>query len=177
MKARGKLLSLAAGKEGSIISAQISLAPDGLEELTGQEITIDIAKYHKKRSLNANAYFHALCGGIAEKIGLSLIEVKNRMIADYGQYDKDMGAVIMLADIEWEKIPYMHVQPTTRTKVLDDGKLYRVYRIMRGSHTYDTKEMARLINGTQTEAKELGVPVLADLELERIIKRWEGQNG
>ena len=31
---------------------------------------------------------------------------------------------------------------------------------MRGSHTYDSKEMSRLIDGTVSEAKELGIETM-----------------
>ena len=50
-----------------------------------KEFDLSIKRHRNKRSLDANAYFHVLCGKIADKIGSSKIEVKNRMIALYGQ--------------------------------------------------------------------------------------------
>lgn len=130
-----------------------------------------------KRSLNANAFFHVLCQKVAEKTQQSLYEVKNQMIADYGQTDTEMGAVILRDDIEWKTLETIHLHPTTATRTLDDGKLYRVYYVMRGSHTYDTREMARLIEGMVQEAKNVGVETLTPKELEQMIGRWKPVNG
>jgi hypothetical protein len=43
---------------------------------------------------------------------------------------------------------------------------------MRGSHTYDSREMSRLIDGTVSEAKELGIETLSPAELERMKQQW-----
>ena len=126
-----------------------------------------------KRSLSANAYFHVLCQKVAEKTSQSLTEVKNQVIADYGQLDKDLGTVILRDDIDWKSLQSLHLHPTTATRTLDDGKLYRVYYIMRGSHTYDTKEMTTLINGMVQEAKAVGVETLTPMELQQMIGRWK----
>jgi hypothetical protein len=79
----------------------------------------------------------------------------------------------MADEINWKKIDSIHLRPTTATKVLDNGKLYRVYMVMRGSHTYDTKEMARLIDGTVSEAKELGIETMPPDELKRMVELWK----
>ena len=128
-----------------------------------------------KRSLSANAYFHVLCQKIAEMTNQSLTEVKNQMIAEYGQTDTDLGTLILRDEIDWKKLPSIHLHPTAATRTLDDGRLYRVYYIMRGSHTYDTKEMSKLIDGVVSEAKEVGVETLPPAELERMIGRWKGE--
>jgi hypothetical protein len=44
---------------------------------------------------------------------------------------------------------------------------------MRGSHTYDTKEMARLIDGVVYEAKSIGIETLSPDELERMKSLWK----
>ena len=126
-----------------------------------------------KRSLSANAYFHVLCQKVAEKTSQSLTEVKNQIISDYGQTDIDMGTIILRDDIDWRKIQGLHLHPTMATRVLDNGKLYRVYYVMRGSHTYDSKEMSRLIDGMVQEAKAVGVEVLPPAEIERMMKLWK----
>lgn len=135
----------------------------------------ECTKKRKKRSLQANAYFHVLCQKVAEATEQSSTEVKNQIISDYGQVDKDCGEIILRDDIDWRKFDTLHVKPTTATKVLDNGKLYRVYYVMRGSHTYDTKEMATLIDGIVREAKEVGVETLTPTELEQMIGRWKSE--
>lgn len=131
--------------------------------------------WRNKRSLSANAYFHLLCQKVAEKTSQSLTEVKNQMIADYGQTDTEMGTVILRDDIDWRRLQGLHLHPTMATRVLDDKKLYRVYFIMRGSHTYDSKEMSTLIDGIVQEAKAVGVETMPPEELARMIGRWKGE--
>lgn len=46
------------------------------------------------------------------------------------------------------------------------------YRIYRGSHTYDTKEMSVLIDGTVADAKELGVETATPAEIAEMKERW-----
>lgn len=133
----------------------------------------ECVKKRKKRSLQANAYFHVLCQKVAEKTNQSTTEVKNQIISDYGQVDKNCGEIILRDDIDWRRLDTLHVHPTTATRTLDNGKLYRVYYIMRGSHTYDTKEMSILIEGIVQEAKAVGVETLTSRELEQMIGRWK----
>lgn len=133
----------------------------------------ELTEKRNKRSLSANAYFHVLCQKVAEKTSQSLTEVKNQMIADYGQTDVEMGTVILKDEIDWRKIQGLHLHPTMATRILDNGKLYRVFYVMRGSHTYDSKEMSRLIDGMVQEAKAVGVETLPPHEIEQMIGRWK----
>lgn len=130
-----------------------------------KDYTIIIKRFRQTRSLDANSYFHVLCGKIAEKIGSSKIEVKNRMIALYGQpylIDGKLDYIIVRDDKPVEKFAEIHLQPTAQTKELN-GILYRVYINMR--HTgkndfddgYDSKEFSLLIDGTVSEAREIGL--------------------
>lgn len=143
------------------------------DELKDSDLDIEVKAYRKKRSLNANAYFHVLAGKIAEATGQSHTEAHNHLIAEYGQMDAEVQNIIMDDEIPYQKLETLHLRPTTATRLMDNGKLYRVYYVMRGSHTYDTKEMARLIDGTVSEAKELGIETLTPDELERMKASWK----
>lgn len=144
--------------------------------LEAPDVEYEVNEHKKKRSLNANAYFHVLCNKIAEATKQSMIEVKNQLICDYGYMDTEVGCVILKDGIEWKRIETIHLMPTTSTRTMDDGKLWRVYRVMRGSHTYDTKEMAHLIDMTVEEAKGLDIETLPPHELERLKEAWHGEH-
>lgn len=131
-----------------------------------KQYSLTVKRYRQTRSLDANSYFYVLCGKIADKIGSSKIEVKNRMISLYGQpyiIDDKLDYIIVRDDKEVDKLEYIHLQPTAQTKELN-GVLYRVYINMR--HTgkndfdngYDSKEFSLLIDGTISEAREIGIP-------------------
>ena len=147
-----------------------------LGELENKDLRLKAVKWTEKRSLNANAYFHVLKDKIAEATGQSATEVHNQLIADYGQLEiieNQLVPVIIRDDLDWRKMELLHVRPTGHRKVLDDGKLYQVCLVMRGSHTYDSREMAVLINGTISEAKELGIDVITPDEKERMLQQWQ----
>jgi hypothetical protein len=142
------------------------------QESEHKEKLYECKVFKQKRSLNANNYFHKLVGEIAKKTDSSHTEVHNSLIAEYGCLDADLGTVILKDEIEWQKVQSLHLRPTTATRVLDDGKMYRVYYVMRGSHTYDTAEMSKLIDGTVREAKEIGIDTLPPNEIERLKEMW-----
>lgn len=156
-----------------LITFEVDEPPLEYDKHKDKVLTIEVKEKREKRSLSANAYFHVLVDKIAEVQNVSHVEIKNQLIARYGFMDEDIKNIIMDDEIPWEKVESMHLRPTTATKVMDNGKLYRVYIVMRGSHTYDTKEMARLIDGTVSEAKELEIPTMTEKELERMKQLWE----
>ena len=145
------------------------------ENLRGKQISVTIKAYKKKRSLDANSYFHVLVGKIADATGNSKPAIKNQLLSRYGQYDMDEDGIIHFIirdDKDVSDREDIHLQPTSATRVLDDGKLYRVYRVIRGSHTYDSYEMAKLIDGTVSEAKELGIETMTPSQIREMKERW-----
>lgn len=148
-----------------------------IDRLSEKDIRLDARIWRERRSLTANAYFHVLKEKIAARLSISLTEIHNRLIAEYGIQDEDVPCLILRNDIDWTRLETIHLRPTSRTKILDDGQLYRAYRVMRGSHTYNTAEMARLIDGTVSEAKELGIETLPPEELERMKRAWRASFG
>lgn len=143
------------------------------DETKDKEIDLQVKAYREKRSLTANAYFHVLVDKIADATGTSHTEIHNGLISEFGCIDPDVQTIIMDDDVPWKKLDTIHLRPTTATRMMDNGKLYRVYIVMRGSHTYDTKEMARLIDGTVGEAQELGIETMPPEELERMKNSWK----
>ena len=171
----GKLTEITRSFEGKL---RVTFEVDAVDEIRGMEnqlLSIDVKRKAKGRSLTANAYFHVLVEKIAAKQKLSHTEVHNHMIAEYGCMDMDVKNIIMDDQIPWEKLETIHLRPSTKTKVLDNGKLYRVYWVMRGSHTYDTREMARLIDGVVEEAKALDIETLSPNELQRMKDAWQNR--
>lgn len=173
---KAKILQTFRSAEGNpILMIEVDRIPN-IDDLQG-DLRCELQKWREKRSLSANAYFHVLCGKIAENARERVTEVKNQLIADYGQPERLEDGGIMVATIldsvPWRKVEGMHLHPTTATRTDSDGKLYRDYVVMRGSHTYDTKEMSRLIDGAVMEAKELGIETLTPDELERMKARWK----
>lgn len=163
------------GKQTITFTVNEDITAD-FEALRGfEKLKITAKKHRKKRSLNANAYFHVLVSKIAEKTDNSAIRVKNQLIADcqYLERISDKPVTIDLDDsIDCYDIEWLHLIPTQRTFTNSKGVLYRTHLIARGSHTYDTKEMTHLIDLTVQQAKELGIDTATPQELREMTERW-----
>lgn len=139
------------------------------------ECRIKVAKWAEKRSKDANAYFHVLVGKIAEKIERSNAWVKNQLIGEWGQFEF-IGEHI--AEIETEVPPEQMLELTDthvrldRMDFTESGERY-VYQLMRGSHTYDSREMARLIDGAVQYCEVLGIEHKTQEEIERLVELWK----
>ena len=55
---------------------------------------------------------------------------------------------------------------------MDAEKKFTHYKIYKGSSEYDSREMAILIDGVISEAKEMGIETMTPQELERLKKSW-----
>lgn len=135
----------------------------------GADVDVEIKPHRKKRSLNANAYFHVLVDELRQALKISFAACKNHLITSYGQieYIEDVPAIIK-TNIEPERmreIETLHCMPI-RVKEEEKGAYW--YRVYRGTHTYDSKEMATLIDGTIEECKEQGIETMTPYELERL---------
>ena len=160
------------------VTFQINTEPvDELNALASLDVVDITAKKHrKKRSLDANAYFHVMVGKIADKIGISKTRCKNILIGRYGQQDflEDGKPVILKTNIDVEKMleqEFLHCVACGCKE--ENGTSVVFYKVFRGSHTYDTKEMSILIDGTVQEAKDLGIETIPPAELERMVNRWQ----
>lgn len=135
--------------------------PD-LDGIKDADLLLKADKWREKRSRDANAYFHVLVHKIAQVLHppISDAAAKNILLGRYGQPDEtdDGAGVFIKANIQAEDMQeqeYLHCRPV---RAMPDGAI--MYRVYRGSHTYDTKEMSKLIDGTVQEAKNLGIETM-----------------
>lgn len=139
-------------------------------EFQGDEV-VEVTKQTKKRSLNANAYFHVLSDKIADKIGVSKAYAKNFLLGRYGQRERDEnGNPITLAvkeGIDLMEREDIHTALVGAEYI--DGELFDIYEVVRGSHTYSSTEFTTLINGTISECKEIGgIETMTPQEIARL---------
>lgn len=135
----------------------------------------DLKEHRVKRSLNQNSYYWALLAKVAEKSSISRNRCHNEMLASYGQdeYVDDRLVYVTIPDNEKAEREAMeaetyHLRPTSSVMDGNDGMIYRVWVMLRGSHTYNTSEMRRLLEGIIDEAKQLGIETLPEEELEML---------
>lgn len=135
----------------------------------------DLKEHRAKRSLNQNSYYWALLAKVADKSSISRNRCHNEMLASYGQdeYVDDRLVYVTIPDNEKAEREAMeaetyHLRPTSSVMDGNDGMIYRVWVMLRGSHTYNTAEMRRLLEGIIDEAKQLGIETLPEEELEML---------
>jgi hypothetical protein len=112
---------------------------------------------------------------LAKVLDTSNAELHNILLRRYGQVEKydDQLVYVVLPDTpdaarKADCAETYHVKPTSQTRLGKDGKQYRTYILMRGSSTYDTAEMSRLIDGLLSECKDVGLDILTEREKELI---------
>jgi hypothetical protein len=150
---RGRLLDFSITRDGRQrlfleLDADFS---EGFDKLHGADVNIAIKKWKPVRSLDANAFFHALVNQIAECLGESAEAIKADLAVDYGV----VGTYAKLpaeADIDLF-YPYNKLIKETE----ENGRRYKVYALYKRTHDLTTEEFSRLLDGTISEAKLLGI--------------------
>lgn len=131
---------------------------EGFDALKGSDVEVSVKKWRKKRSNDANAYFHVLVTAIAEARGVSNDEIKQMLVVDYGTLARDEDNQIIGFKLP-PGVDVSRIYPYTKLfkQVEENGKLFNCYLVYKRSSEMDTKEMARLIDGAIHEARELGI--------------------
>lgn len=130
-----------------------------------QKLSIKVDKYRKRRSLNANNYAWLLITEIGNATRYSKEEVYFLMLKRYGQ--SEMISVVAHVPVE-KYVKYSEVAGESTL----NGKLFKHYRVYKGSSEFDTKEMSIFIDGIVSEAKELGIPTETPDQLARLKASW-----
>lgn len=129
------------------------------------KLSLEIKKYRAKRSLDANAYYWTLITKLAAVLDTSNAEQHNRMLQLYGYPEIVDGKhfLVVVPDTEEAQKKVLraeeyHLKPTSDVREGNDGIMYRTHVLLRGSRTYNTEEMSRLISGLISECKDAKIP-------------------
>ena len=136
------------------------------DELHGAEkLSFKIEKYREKRSLNANNYAWKLLTEIGNILRISKEEVYLEMLKRYGQSD----IISVLAHIPIQD--YVKYCEEAGETVLN-GKVFKHYKVFKGSSEFDQREMSIFLAGVVSEAKEMGIPTETPNEIARLKAMW-----
>lgn len=186
------------GKWNILLSLE-NYPAEEINDLLDCEIAIRLNKCRNKRSLDANAYFYVLVNKIAERAKLSDIEVHDKLLSQNLAYVIENGAVdwivadwksnahrlVKLAVTEHGKQQFKYYYDSLQDVALNkpNGEPYRdsegnpktsrIFWHIKGSHEMDTKEMARLIDATVAEAKDLGIETMTPADIEKMKQMWK----
>lgn len=136
---------------------------------------LEIKEHRQKRSLNANAYAWALIGKLAKEIGITPNEVYIHAVrGQVGNYE-----IKYRADAEVAQYRYLWSLQGLGWPCVDMGPApssgYRELWCYYGSSTYDSKQMAMLIDSLVQECRELGIETMDENKLASLLESWQGQ--
>lgn len=167
--------------------AEITLRLNGdmtpLNNLIGKEIRCKLVQWREKRSKDANAFFYVLVDKLAEALRVSKPYIHNLMLQRYGQIEKVDGKPVWVVLPETEAVKKkveeedtLHLRSTSEVKQGKDGKMYRTYLLLKGSHELDTKGMSVLLDGIISECKEVGIQTETPDEIAKMKALWNEQH-
>ena len=141
-----------------------------LDDSTEYVMTID--KSRKKRSLDANAYFWVLLGKLAEKRYLpGTTELYRDYIIEVGVRDVYCMKEEAVDDFckAWSQGHLGNIAVRGESKLPGCATVIAY----RGSSTYDTAQMSRLIDLVVQDCKALDIETATPAELALLLERWE----
>lgn len=139
------------------------------DQLYGKPVDVEVKEYREKRSLSSNAYLWTLLDKIAGAIGSDKESIYLDFVRQYGLF-KDFTLTEDEAktfSVAWSKLGTGW--PTEQVDYAPDGE-HVVIRAYYGSSTYNTKQMARLLDAVIEECKELGIETRPIEEIESMLK-------
>ena len=142
-------------------TARLLLAELGEEEL----LSIKVEKHRAKRSLNANNYAWKILTEIANKLRTSKEEMYLLMLKRYGQ--SEMISVLSHIDIGGFIKYYEEAGESSL-----NGKLFKHYKVYKGSSEFSTEEMSVFLDGVVGEAKEMGIPTETPEQIAKMKSLW-----
>lgn len=156
---------------------RVTFEVDSVDEINGLTgiLNIIVKRFTYRRSLNANKYFHVLVGKIADAHNppISKARAKNILLGKYGQREIfDDGPLIISVISEVDMLEREDLHCVAAGYGTANDKEFTHWAVIRGTHTYDNREMSALIDGTVEDAKEMGIETLSPDEIERLKALW-----
>lgn len=128
------------------------------------ELTVEVKEYRQKRSLSQNAYMWVLLNEIAKVLDSTKEKIYKELVKDYGVFE-----VLPLKNEAVERFTHNWTKNGLGwfTEILGESKITGYTNLIAyyGSSTYDTKDMARLLNAVVEECQELEIPTMTMEEI------------
>lgn len=138
-----------------------------VDKLRGAVLDIEAKKHRNKRSLNANGLMWVCLGQIAEVLKCDKWEVYLRMLKRYGQYTY---ICVKPKVVEAVKAQWRECEELGEIEI--NGQKAMQMLCYFGSHTYNTQEFSKLLDGIVSEMKELGLQPPTSEDMKRSLEEW-----
>lgn len=146
-----------------------------VEQLKNEnKLNVDIKKYRKKRSLNANNYFWKLLQELCELADIDPIEEYKRRVKQLGIFrisrfeSKDVEAIKK----SWENWGTAWFCEVYDTEYLGDIE-FKILHLYYGSSSFNSKQMSRLINDLVQDCQTYGIETKPKEEIDSLLEEWD----
>jgi len=145
---------------------------EAFDELREKPIEVEIKRFYKRRSLDANSKCWVMIDQLAEKLHKTKTEV-------YCEAIKDLGGVSVITLVKNEKVDalcdYWHKRGLGwLTEVTESDKPeYKSVTLWAGSSVYNTYQMSSLIDILIQMCNEQGIPTMTEDEVQRVLSSWD----
>lgn len=148
---------------------------DIVEQLKNEnKLNIEMKKWYKKRSLDANAYCWVLCNNIANELSKNGITTKEEVYRDailqVGSFEPFIVQEKTFEKFKriWEKqgLGFLVQEVSRQDKCVKVNCYY-------GSSTYDSREMSLLIEILIQLAKSLNLETKSQNEINSLLESWD----
>lgn len=167
MEAKGKITDISVDykTKNPKITVELQASAEECEKLKDKELTVELKRFRKKRSLDANAYAWKLINEIANVLRADKDDIYLESLKRYGQ--REMISVQAHVPIQGY-IKYFEEIGESST----NGKLFKHYFVYKGSSEFDSREMSILIDGIVSEAKAMGIQTETPDEIAKMKSLW-----
>ena len=145
-----------------------------LEQLKDINLSIQVKKWRKKRSINANNYFWKLLSEYSEEKNVDTIEEYKERVKRLGIFrrfrieDKDKKTF----EIMWQDKGIAWFCEIADTEYIGDIE-FKIINAYYGSSSFNSKQMSRLINDLVEDCKEVGIETKPQAEIDSLLKEWD----
>ena len=146
-----------------------------IEELKNEnKLNIELKKWYKKRSLDANAYFWKILTELCDLAEINTVEEYKRRVKELGIF---------------RQFKIMTDQVNTFTKIWEDKGIawfceildaeyignieFKIINAYYGSSSFNSKQMSRLIDGVVQDCKIYGIETKSKNEINSMLENWE----
>jgi hypothetical protein len=167
---RGRILDFALSLSGK---QRLTLELDGdfresFDKLSGADVEVTVRKHRERRSLDANAYCWVLIDKLAEALRLSKAEIYRSAIRDIGGVSETVCVKKSAADrlcdgwtrngLGWQAVKF----PSKLSGCVNVTLYY-------GSSTYDSRQMAALIDNLVQDCRAVGIETKSPQEIKSLL--------
>ena len=136
----------------------------------GKQYDCEIGMHREKRSKNANDYSWVLQNKIAKAVNRRIDDIHKEMVLQYGVLET-YSILKEASESAMRMFDYYEILGESEVK----GKTFVHVKAGLGTHTYNTAEMSRFIDGVVQEAKDLDIETKTPAEIAELKSLWESE--